>query len=54
MTADENLDTMWKAYKQGVHFPEALAGKLSMDDAYAVQLGMLARRLEEGERQAGW
>lgn len=54
MTADAALDTMWKAYKQGVHFPEALAGKLSMDDAYTVQLGMLSRRLEQGERQAGW
>lgn len=54
MTNEATLDTMWKAFKQGDHFPDALRGKLSMDDAYAVQLGMLARRLEEGEQHAGW
>ena len=54
MAANAALDTMWNAYKRGDHFPEALRGKLSMDDAYTVQLGMLARRLEQGERQAGW
>lgn len=54
MRTEESLDIMWNAYKQGDHFPDALSGKLSMDDAYALQLGMLARRLEQGEQHAGW
>lgn len=54
MTVEAALDTMWNAFKQGDHFPEALRGKLSLDDAYRVQLGMLTRRVAEGERHAGW
>ncbi len=54
MKVDEALDTMWDAFQQGDHFPEALRGKLSLDEGYQVQLGMMARRLDGGEKQAGW
>ena len=54
MKTGDALEIMWNGFQQGDHFPDALGGKLSMDDAYAVQLGMLARRLEQGERHAGW
>ncbi|MCZ6729173.1 MAG: hypothetical protein O7C61_05645 [SAR324 cluster bacterium] len=54
MKIAEALDIMWSANQQGDHFPDALRGKLSLDEGCAVQLGMLARRVEGGETQAGW
>ncbi len=54
MTVNEALDVLWANFRNGVFFPEELKGKLSLEDAYRVQLGMLERRRETGEKQAGW
>lgn len=54
MTIEQSIDILWNSIQAGDHFPEALQGKLTMDDAYRVQLGILARRIEAGERQSGW
>jgi 2-keto-4-pentenoate hydratase len=54
MTFDEAVRILWDAIQQGDHFPAALQGKLSLDDAYRVQLGILARQVEAGEQQSGW
>ena len=54
MTVEEAVDIMWSAFRQGEFYPQALKGKLSLDEGYRVQLGMLARRVENGEKQAGW
>jgi 2-keto-4-pentenoate hydratase len=53
MTIDEAVRILWDAIQQGDHCPAALQGKLSLDDAYRVQLGTLTRQVETGE-QSGW
>lgn len=42
------------AWDEGRHMPSELAGKLSFDQAYAVQLRLLSHLLGRGEQQAGW
>ena len=54
MTVDSMVDTVWKGVQRRVHHPQELRGKLSVEDAYRVQLGLLARHQQAGERQAGW
>jgi 2-keto-4-pentenoate hydratase len=54
MTIDEAVEILWQSTQQGVHYPEALRGQLTLADAYRVQLAVLARVLAEGEKQAGW
>ena len=57
MTAPEIapiVETFWRERQKGVYFPPAFSGKLSLDDAYRVQLGLTARREAAGERQVGW
>jgi 2-keto-4-pentenoate hydratase len=54
MTIDDAIRILWEAIQRGDHFPATLQGKLSLDDAYRVQLGILARRVEAGEQQSGW
>jgi 2-keto-4-pentenoate hydratase len=54
MTVDEAVEILWQSLQKGVYYPEALHGQLTLDDAYRVQLGVLARALEAGETQAGW
>lgn len=44
----------WAEHLAGRHCPAGWQGRLSMDDAYAVQLAMLDRRVAAGEAQAGW
>jgi 2-keto-4-pentenoate hydratase len=54
-TADESvIDTFWQAQRRGVHFPLDWFGKLNLDQAYRVQLGLVGRRCAAGERQIGW
>jgi 2-keto-4-pentenoate hydratase len=53
-TNESIIDAFWQAQRQGVHFPPAWFGKLSLDQAYRVQLGLIARRAAAGERQIGW
>lgn len=54
MTIDRMVDTVWQGIQRGIHHPAELHGKLSLDDAYRVQFGLLARYDQAGERQAGW
>ena len=48
------VETFWRERQKGVHFPSAFSGKLSLAEAYRVQLGLIARRVAAGERQVGW
>jgi 2-keto-4-pentenoate hydratase len=48
------MDMIWEAHRRGVYCPPELKGKLTMDEAYRVNLGFLERRVKEGERHAGW
>lgn len=54
MSIDRMVDTVWQGIQRGVHHPAELHGKLSLDDAYRVQLGLLACYQRAGEQQAGW
>jgi 2-keto-4-pentenoate hydratase len=50
----EATESIWRDWQRGVHYPPAWRGKLSMQDGYGVQLGVLQRLIERGERHAGW
>ena len=54
MNVSEAADRIWNGYRRGEFFPAELVGRLSFDDALRVQLDLLARKLEGGERLAGW
>jgi 2-keto-4-pentenoate hydratase len=53
-TIDGLIDAFWLARQQGIYFPPAYFGKLSIDQAYRVQLGLIERRRTAGEHQIGW
>jgi 2-keto-4-pentenoate hydratase len=53
-TTDDLIDKFWQAREQGVYFPPLYFGKLSVDQSYAIQLGLIERRRAAGERQIGW
>ena len=48
------VDVFWDARARGEFFPKAYFGKLTLEQAYAIQLGVIARRVALGERQIGW
>lgn len=54
MSVDQIVDALWNAFRAGNYQPAEWLGKLSVEDAYPVQMGMLARKLADGEQQAGW
>ncbi|MGB7306361.1 MAG: hypothetical protein WBD13_18955, partial [Burkholderiaceae bacterium] len=54
MNISDAVDILWESSQRGIHDPDELRGQLSMDDAYAVQLGLLARLEESGDRLVGW
>ncbi len=53
-TNDGLIEAFWQARQQGIYFPPACFGKLTLEEAYAVQLGLIERRCAAGERQIGW
>ncbi|MBV9250564.1 MAG: fumarylacetoacetate hydrolase family protein [Acetobacteraceae bacterium] len=44
----------WEARAKGEYFPKHWFGKLTLDEAYHILFGLIARRCEAGERQIGW
>jgi len=48
------IDAFWEARQQGVYFPIPYYGKLTIEDAYSTQLGLIKRRCAAGEQQIGW
>jgi 2-keto-4-pentenoate hydratase len=56
MTTTDNdlIEAFWQSRLQGVYFPPAYFGKLTVDQSYRVQLGLIERRRAAGERQIGW
>jgi 2-keto-4-pentenoate hydratase len=48
------VDDFWQARKQGEFFPAAYTSKLSLDESYQIQLAIIDRRVEAGERHIGW
>ena len=47
-------DILWTEWHKGRHMPREWMGKLSMDQAYRVQLALLDRFAAAGEPHAGW
>ncbi len=48
------IDDFWNARARGEYFPTQWFDRLTLDEAYRIQLGMIARRIAAGERQIGW
>jgi 2-keto-4-pentenoate hydratase len=48
------IEEFWAARARGEFFPPQWFDRLTLDQAYRVQLGMIARRTAGGERQIGW
>ncbi len=48
------IDSFWAAHAKGEWFPAAWNDKLTIDQAYQVLFGLMARREARGERQIGW
>jgi len=51
---ERTIDAFWDDWRLGVHFPPAWRDRLDLDDAYRVQLGVVARRCTGGVTQVGW
>jgi 2-keto-4-pentenoate hydratase len=54
MSTEQAIEALWEHQQRGDVFPAAWRGKLDLEEAYRVQLGILERKLARGERQAGW
>jgi 2-keto-4-pentenoate hydratase len=52
--AEAAIDRFWRARQRGEYFPAEWFDRLSLDQAYRIQLGLVARRCNAGERQIGW
>jgi len=48
------IDDFWAARARGIYFPPAYFDRLTLDDAYRIQLGIIDRRVVAGEQQIGW
>jgi len=54
MTPESQVDLMWGCVTSRKDYPTELRGKFSFDDAHHIQLGLLARYEQAGDKQAGW
>jgi 2-keto-4-pentenoate hydratase len=48
------IEMFWQERQRGNYFPPAWFDKLTLDQAYRIQLGLIDRRCAAGERQIGW
>jgi 2-keto-4-pentenoate hydratase len=48
------IDAFWESARRGIYGPPEWKGRLTREQAYAIQLGMLARHVRDGDRHAGW
>jgi 2-keto-4-pentenoate hydratase len=48
------IERFWTGRQSGDYFPSEWASRLTLDQAYRIQLGVIARRVASGERQVGW
>src|ERR687891_2388682 len=54
MVDETAIEAFWQAARRGVYGPPQWKGRLSREEAYRVQLGMLERHVRAGDRHAGW
>lgn len=48
------VEEFWIARQRGEYFPRAWFDKLTLDQAYAIQLALIDRRMAQGEKHIGW
>ena len=48
------IEAIWVGHRQGLHHPAAWQGRLTLAQAYRVQLGLLDRYVAAGDRHVGW
>lgn len=48
------VEDFWLARARREYFPAAYADRLSLDEAYRIQLALIDRRVAAGERHIGW
>jgi 2-keto-4-pentenoate hydratase len=48
------IEDFWIARTHGEFFPKAYFDRLTLDDAYRIQLALIDRRVAAGERHIGW
>ena len=48
------VEEFWTARARGEYFPPGYFDRLSLDEAYRIQLALIDRRCTQGERQIGW
>src|SRR6267154_6289470 len=48
------IEDFWAARARGEFFPQAYFDRLTLDEAYRIQLALIDRRVAAGERQIGW
>jgi 2-keto-4-pentenoate hydratase len=48
------VEEFWAARGRGEYFPAGYVDRLSLDEAYRIQLALIDRRCAQGERQIGW
>jgi len=48
------IDSFWAARARGEFFPAEWFDRLTLDEAYRVQLGLIECRVAQGEHQIGW
>ncbi|MDH4224256.1 MAG: fumarylacetoacetate hydrolase family protein [Deltaproteobacteria bacterium] len=54
MNIMEVTNSVWEAYQVGVYYPSEWKGRLSIEEAYQVQMAILDRHKRGGDVQAGW
>ena len=54
MNIEAAIEIVWAGIERRLHHPPELVGRLSMEQAYQVQLAVLERFVRAGERHAGW
>lgn len=47
-------EEFWQARARGEYFPPVWFNRLSLDEAYAIQLALIDRRVAQGEKHIGW
>ena len=48
------VEEFWAARGRGEYFPKAYFDRLTIDDAYRIQLALIDRRVAAAERQIDW
>jgi 2-keto-4-pentenoate hydratase len=48
------IEDFWIARTRGEFFPQAYFDRLTLDDAYRIQLALIDRRVSAGEHHIGW